>query len=998
MTFNYRPRNRSTIRQKLRQWVNLRPGEGDRTLLMFSFYTLTSVGLLWLEQTTIALFLEGFGAEGLPLIYIASALMGSGLGVLYSWLQKNFPLKKVFFVIALLMSVPLLFFRVGLEIEYFEGAIAMATVFLMRLWLDAENILNDLNSQVTANQLFNIREIKRTYPIISSGLLVGDVISGFSLYFMVKIVGLENIIIAAAVMIFFGGMTLLYLTERYKKAFPDTPLRELEELSHYNSRRLNSSLTHYVVPLFAFFILGEILFLVLEFQYLGQLEQVYPDTAEIAGFLGIFSGILGLCELITQLFISNRALERLGVFTPAMFLPISLAILGLLTILFDLTDWGIVSINSTQILFFGAIVLKFIDELLRYTLIAGIEPILFQPLPDHMRGSIQSLVQGVAEPLADGVTGVGILGVIWLIGKAFPQSAAKSGATIQGGIFLGFIVIFSLCWTISALLLRLGYINLLVQGAEQGRLSFANVNLKTFKRKIIETLEQTSNEEDKRSCIELLTRIDPCGVGEVMASRLVNLSPSLQSQSLKAMLPYPHRDYCPDVQKLIEQQLTLEVLALALRYLWISQPDLNIDPLETYLQAQVDPIVRGTAAGLILSRGNSHQQQAAQQTLEKMLTSSQEQERLIGTQALQQANHNQLPQFYLPQLLQDESSRVRCMALEVITTKHLDTFYPAVIKGLYYKSTRSAARQALVALGNEALPLLTNLATDLRKPDFIHLQAWQGMAEIGTSEALNGLVQQLISSWGIGRRNLLRVLIKIPEGAGIETVLESLGNCEIEKMIDQELLLLGHICGATLDLSGQKVSGVEGDLIRAALENMQTDIMERCFLLMQLLYPPRIIQAARLNLDSNSDKSIAQGLEILDNVLDIPQKQIFLNIWETTTTNNILVQLTHLVPYVPMTIGERLRKLLDLRHFLSDWTLACCFHLARQVGCNVTQIPLFACLQHPNNLVREAVLAYMQKASPRTCQKLLPLLKNDPDPLIAAQVTKMMDSLMVSSS
>jgi len=49
---------------KLLHFLNVRPEAGKRTLLMFAFFAITSMGILWLEQTTVALFLapapEGF--------------------------------------------------------------------------------------------------------------------------------------------------------------------------------------------------------------------------------------------------------------------------------------------------------------------------------------------------------------------------------------------------------------------------------------------------------------------------------------------------------------------------------------------------------------------------------------------------------------------------------------------------------------------------------------------------------------------------------------------------------------------------------------------------------------------------------------------------------------------------------------------------------------------------------------------------------------------------
>jgi hypothetical protein len=89
------------------------------------------------------------------------------------------------------------------------------------------------------------------------------------------------------------------------------------------------------------------------------------------------------------------------------------------------------------------------------------------------------------------------------------------------------------------------------------------------------------------------------------------------------------------------------------------------------------------------------------------------------------------------------------------------------------------------------------------------------------------------------------------------------------------------------------------------------------------------------------------------------------------------------------TPGDRLRHLVSLRHFLSPWCLACCFHLARAQHWSVRQEAVLVCLQHPNSFVREAVLAYLKEASPRICLELLPTLRNDPNPIVHAQVEQL---------
>ena len=993
MKLQTRSRTKSDWKRKVLQGLNLRPEEGERTFLMFVFYTATSIGLIWLEQVTVAIFLSKFGVELLPVIYIASALMGSALGFSYSLLEKFLPIRRVLITVSLIMALPLILFRVGLGMEYFNGFIALGTVFALRLWMDAEDILNDLNAQVAANQIFNIREIKRTYPLVASGLLVGDVIAGFSLPLLLTFLQLEDVIILACVAMLGGAGSLYFLTQRYKQSFPDTPTRDLDELqAEYASNSISASLRKYIIPLFAFFILGEVLFLLVEFQYLGELERVLTEE-QIAGFLGLFSGVLGVFELLTQLFISSRAVERLGVFVAAMFLPVSLSILGLVTLVFD-ANVGASLFKDMKILFLGVIVLKFFDELLRYTLIAGIEPALFQPIPERIRGSIQTRVQGIAEPLSTGFTGLAILAIVWFVSHQFTELPEEASRQVQGGIFIGAIVVFSIIWATSAWLLRSSYVSLLVQSAEQGRLGFLSVDLKAFKKAILEALEEKEAEADKLSCIQLLERIDPPGAGEVLAPLLASLSPALQRESLGAMVKYPDRELRPYVQKIIEQKPNLDVLALALRYMWLSQAELDTNTLIPYLNERVDPIVRGTAASLILRRGNPYEKAEATNTLERMLSSQRERDRTIGIKALQEVDY--LPIFakrYIPELLQDESARVRCALLEMIGAKNLEKYYSSLVKGLYYRSTREAARNALVLLDDDGTQILAELTGDIRKPDMVRLQGWNALAQIATPKALTQLVQQLMSNWGANRRSILRILLKIPGDRGIEAVLEQLGRSGVETMIKQELLLLGQVYSASLDFDSELVIGREADLLRAALNDLQSDIIDRCFLLMKLLYPFSAIQAAMFNLNSDSQANIALGLEILDNTLDIPTKGVFLELLDRGTTQSKLAALESLVVYQPLTPPERLRHLVEFRHFLSDWSLACCFYLARQAHWTISIEATLVCLRHPSAFVREAVLVYLREASPRTCSELLPALKNDPNPLVVAQVQQIIGEM-----
>lgn len=962
--------------QKIFAVLNLRAEDGHRTLLLFAFYTLMSMGIMWLELSSAALFLAEHGAETLPLIYLFTALVGVSLGSIYSWLQRLLPLRQVIVLIALMMTLPIVLFRIGLGVEVW----APPTIFAIRLWMEAITNLNELNLSVLANQLFNIREIKRTFPLISSGNLVADVLSGFTLFILLIFLDVRSVIyLVIGIMLVATGI-LFYISKSYEHAFPDSKRRAVEVSNvNFSARRLRKLIRRYVLLLLSFFIIAQMLLYLLEFQYLQQLTVQDFSVDGMAKFLSIFTGVLGLTELVTQLFTSSRLIERLGLFITAGILPAAIAVFSCLCLVISLP-----AVAGAAGLFVGLVVLKFVDEWLRYTIVASSRPVLFQPVPAQRRARVQSLV-GVAEAVAIGLVGIAILLVLALAAR-FGWRGDKLFLLITLGL--------SLLWLGSIFLLRSQYLNLLVLTAERGLLSFSDASLRVLKQAIIEALDKPGPEADKRSLIELLTQIEPRSISEVLAPMLSELSPGLQQQSLETMLTYPDPTFTGYVDALISPSQEPSILALAVRYVWLTQDDADVSQLKPYLKSGVDPVVRGTAASMLLKRGSPAERARATYILQQMLTHKEERERVMGCRALGEAEYMQGLRLHVPNLLQDDSLRVRRSMLEAIAATRLEEHYPSLLQGLRYKSTREAASQALVDLGDEALPMLMRVATDRYQSDTLRHQAWNVIGRIGTLRALNLLASNLMTSWGTSRRWILRILVKLSDdptlrrSTDIELALDQLGRQGVETLLNQELQFVGQLCSGLVDFSKDKATGDTFDWLRRALRDMRADAMERMLLLMRFLYPSSTIQAAELSLEGSAS-SQARGLEILDNTLDIPAKRAILALFEHSSEAATMAALSTLVAYEPMAPKARLSRLMEIRHFLSDWALACCFHVARTERWRIGADHVIASLRHPVSFVREAVLSYLDMASPRALESLLPLLENDPDPLVADQVQKM---------
>ncbi|MEH2067262.1 MAG: MFS transporter [Nostoc sp.] len=977
---------------RLLQWVNLRPEESERTQIMFIFYTTVSVGLRWAEDSTVALFLGEYETNLLPWMYIASAVISTGLVFVYSWLQKIFPLRQVIVAIAPCMVVPLVLLvllRWGINVSY----LAVILIFLLRLWVDAFYVLNDLNTSIVANQIFNIREIKRTYPLVSSGLLVADVISGFSLPWLVQYARLNKVILIACVVILLGSGILFYLTHQYRAAFPETPQIIIPQEQASRERFLISPLKRYVWQLFAFVGLLQVIGLLVDFQYLRELQSNLDDR-ELASFLGLFGGMLGLCELLIQWFISSRLIERMGVFFTATLLPITVGFLlpGVLVFLY------LIPAIQSQSFFWGLIIVKFCDELLRYTFVISSGPILYQPIPEGIRSRMQTLSGGTAEAIATGLTGL-VIFVTLLFCKQFVPAPLQKWVLVAETMLIAGTCL-KVVWE-----LRSRYVDLLVLSVARGQLSATNVGLRFFKQGVVKALAEKGNEADKRSCIELLAQIDSQGAAEILAPLLVKLTPDLQCQSLEVMLMGGANPvYLPAIRPLLEQpqETNPEVFALALRYIWLAEPNPNLSLLEEYLHSRHNSLIRATAAALVLRQGTPMQKVAATKTMRRMLTHKQERERINGVKALREAVYLQALRIHIPNLLQDESLRVRCAVLEMIAATHLEEYYSALIAALYYKSTRTTAMLALVRLENEALEMLLRLATNIYKPEVVRMYAWRTIAQIATQQAMEALWENLEISWGTTRDHILHSLLKIHKQPGIRGLGDRFYESRVENLIHQELHFLGEIYAAYIDFqtldkqenyqSSERILIVL-ELLQRSLRELELDVKERLLLLLRLLYSPEKMQAAAFNLRSLSVVNLARGLEILEHTVTLSSKSLLLNILDNRPEPEKLQHLIEakIVEYENMLVSDRLHRLLMLGNLLSDWCLACCFHFAQVARIRLTSSEILASLRHPTGFVREAAIAYLHLVSHRVLQQILPQLQKDPHPLVAAQVKELLE-------
>ena len=1048
--------------------LNLRPEESNRTFWMFLGCSTMSVGVLWLETAATGIFVAEYGTDRLPLIYLSSTLVSIFLGVIYAWVQSIVPLRWSLVLVSLLMAFPVLLFYQGLVLPpdtpvlWMGGIVGLTTLKMvaiaMRLWLQVVYVLNDLNTSITANQLFNVRELRRTYPLISSGVLVADAASGFLLSGVLAIIGSSGVVLVSFLMMILATGILFLITQKQSRFFDITSRRR--EVNTEATQQLRGQTMDYRWLLLLFFVLAESMFWLLDFQFNKELEGIFTRdldgirslpsflsqglgvSEKIAGFLGFFQGTLGICELLMQWFAARWVIDRFGVFTTTGILPTLILTLGSSIAVANLMP----SVAQMGLLIFWAVVaLKFLYELFHFTLLASVGPVLFQPIPQKWRNAIQANVRGNAEPFANALIGMFILGLMWIFKDQMP---VESWRDLVFPMLMGMAVV----WLIAIYFVRRNYEAILVMSARQELLSGRSPSpsaIKELKRAAVSALSQPGMEDSQMGCVELLIKIDQSNALDVLTPMLQSLPQEAQVRVLEIMQENPKPQYAVSVGRLITYSRPAPVVAAALRYVYGKKNDrdhdtdndrkMDLQQLTDYLRPQAPASVRATAAALLLEHGEPDQRAKVTNFLRLMLTSPNPEERRASCDAIRHLTYLQALQVYILKIVREEqSTEVRCAVLEVVAATHFEKCYPELVKALHDPQTRSTSIRVLTSLKNEALPLLKVLVKNWREPESVRNIAWGIIGQVGTDQAIAFLIEQLSLTWSADRTSILRALIKVPKDQGIDRTADQLGRSGIESLVDQDLMLISHTTAAMLDLAGRVQTRDLEEMLYRALQGIQSDCIDRIFLLMQFLYEPETIQAAEFSLKSGFSDDMAQGLEILDTKLDIPQKRSLLVILEvsTATQNQTsrpkksqpkkqsvnpmrspdrwlnrqskldlerqLQSLSSLVAYTSLDPVDRLRQLMDLRHFLSDWVLACCFHLARAEGWQLERHQVLDGLRGGSSLLREASLLYLHNLSQRGTNNaaflnVLPRMQNDSDAILRRQVQVWMEDYGLST-
>jgi ATP/ADP translocase len=375
-------------------------------------------------------FLKRYGVEYLPIVYVVNSISTFFIMGFITGLMGRVPGSR-------LLTYMFLIFGGSVAGLRFVIPLGFDLIYPILFVLKAQyEILLALVFWNLANDLFNTRQSKRLFPLITAGGVLGGVIGSFATPFLAKVLTLDNLMFAYLGISMMGAMAV----KRMGTRFPTLLLSEKKDKKKGSQASIINEIKK-VLPLIRESKLLKVLIMItlmpnvvipiMNYQFNFAIDQTFATEGGMLTFFGYFRGVLNIINLIILLFI-GRIYGRWGLPVALMFHPFNYALAFIAFLLrFDL---------------FSAMYARISTNVLRTTINNPARAVLMGLFPQSSRAVILPFLRGT-------VVRIGILagsGFIMLSeGFVHPRYLSLVAVLFAGG------------WIAATIILKRGYSKIL---------------------------------------------------------------------------------------------------------------------------------------------------------------------------------------------------------------------------------------------------------------------------------------------------------------------------------------------------------------------------------------------------------------------------------------------------------------------------------------------------------------------------------------------------------
>ncbi len=845
------------MRQFLRKAIDIRRGEGKRVAMMagYSFVIIASYDIL--KPMTRSLFVYHLGADQLPLLYMLVALVVGIFVLFYIRFSSNVSLDRLILWTTLFLAGNLLFFRWLLNLNLNSPLL----YYVLFIWASIYGVLTTTQFWLLANYLFNAREAKRLFPLLTASAIFGGIMGGYFTRLLATGIGTPNL---AFICIGFLGISILLMKLVWKERDPfletgrssQKPAETSQSFKKVGNVFSAIRKSRHLALIMAVVGITFMVVQITEFQFITYASEKNPNMDDLTGFLGFWLSNLSIFALLFQVGFATSIIRRFGVGVTILFLPFAL----LLSSIWVFFSYGFISILG----------LKFGDRGFRHSINRVGTELLYLPIPQHVKKDTKAFIDMFGDRFARGLAGLILLISFSWLGLSLAQISLVSIALI-------------IVWVVISFATYREYVNSFRQAIAKRQIDpdllAWGLNDEATINSLIISLG-SRNERQVIYALDLLESVEDVDLIPPIKPLLKHSSPEVRFHTLQLMRRRAETSLLADAEPLLRDE-DENVQREAVRFYAEFTKGPITESLEKWLKDE-NRGLRGATLYCLAESPDLAKKLLNQELIQSFLKGGKESRRHAAG-ALGVIKDETYFE-YLFELLDDPEISVKFQAIKSAGQIRAKKFVPILIQNLEHRDYRKVSGQALVSYGVSIIETLADTLTDKSVSINIRDRIPRVLSLIGGQEAVDILLENLPQKDETLRYQIIKALNKLRS---------RFSELKFDKRVDQALLdeLNTYFrVLATLHLTGENngENDKKFNLLERVLQERLDDHIDRIFRLLGLQYPPRDIYNAYAATTSENRSIRANAVEFLDNILSNDLKRILLPIVEELPTEQVL--------------------------------------------------------------------------------------------------------------
>ena len=742
---------RLLLRALRRIGVDLRPREAGLASTLFGYSFLLGVFQFSGKAVRQATYVDSLGAENLPWVYLAVALVAYPVMRVYGYLAVRMSRQVVVSATVLLSAAAMVLFWWRMA----ELGWVTSVAFYLFMSIVTVLVLTQLWSYV--NSALDVRQARRLFGFIGAGALLGGVLGGQLTRWAGHTETRSALLFGAAALVLIAVLVTVMerraglsvslsgrITEGMMAAAGGRAPSDQREDGGLLAIARSPNLRLIAAVLFLSVVASQ----VVDLQFNWIVESHTTSLGERAALFGNLTSVMALSSFIFQIVFTGRIHRSLGVGFAMRVLPTFNLVLSLAVLL----------PGAAPLLIFLIPGLRIGESGLRYSLDHATRELLFVPVAPEQRVRAKGYIDVFVHRFAKGA------GALLLLPVSFDLVTPIQTAWIT--------VALCILWLTCTGQAKQRYVAALRAGLAEGKrarsdemmLDLGDVNTLEV---LVESLGSPEPEQ-VLSAIDLLERNRRERL--VTPLLLYHDDPHVRLRTLGALERAGRRDALALIEKRIADP-DGEVRAAAVR-VFATLSNVPIAAVMSERLRDPDPRVRAAAVACLAVHGDQESQGLAEAGLEQLMSDDDPLVRAEAATAISQVPGPRLQQR-LVRLLYDSDTRVIRAAIGAVRHRAEHDgmnplFGPILISLLRDRRLKHDAREALAVFGRGVIPSLSHFLREPNEQIWVRRALPKTLARFGGPEATDALLACLAEgSDPMLRRKVIEALVRC-EGVSLE--------------------------------------------------------------------------------------------------------------------------------------------------------------------------------------------------------------------------------------